>query len=287
MRSDRCRPPRVRGANDNAGRMTVVELVGTPGAGKTTLAVEIVELLRGEGVEAATIIDAARRHTERTRVGRMLVSGTPRRWRRPVLWLLFYVLGLCNAVAFVREQPRLSVHVLESLRHSHMRLARRIHVAFWFFQLGGRRRLLLTTARDREVLVVDDGFLHRSVHIFASEGEDPSVTEIAAYVDLLRAPQLVVRAVAERETCEERVRRRGVWRHSRNMTAGELSRYLANSDRAVGLAVRCARERGWIVAEVDNDDRSPADARPDLLWALRAGSVLPSAPRLVQTGAVS
>ena len=137
--------------------------------------------------------------------------------------------------------------------------ARRIHVWFWFVQLGGRQRLLSATARTGEALVVDDGFLHRSVHLYASRADEPSATEIDAYVDLLRAPQFVApRRRGRRDRASERVRRRGLWRHSRNMTGDELSRYLANSDRVVGLAAKRAHERGWMVFDVDNHDRAPA-----------------------------
>ena len=267
--------------------LMVIELVGTPGTGKTTLSREVVDLLRREGVAASTIIDTSRGHTRRTIVGRALAGCVPRRWRASSLWLLFYLLGLLHAIAFLHEQPRLGRHVVKALQQGKLPLARRIHVWFWFVQLGGRQRLLSATARTGEALVVDDGFLHRSVHLYASRADEPSATEIENYVDLLRAPQLVLRVVAARETCDERVRRRGLWRHSRNMTGEELSRYLANSDRVVGLAAKRAHERGWMVFDIDNHDRAPAQARPELLRALRASSVLSSAPLSGTTGSVT
>src|SRR5687768_8541920 len=94
------------------GRPLVVEFVGTPGSGKTTLSIELVELLKEHGIEAATVVGAAREHARRTLVGRALGRLRPARLRRLLLWEVFYVLGLLHAVAFVRNQPVLTRQVL-------------------------------------------------------------------------------------------------------------------------------------------------------------------------------
>ena len=50
----------------------IVELVGTPGAGKTTLATALITLLEERGIAAASIEAAARDHMRRTRLGRLI-----------------------------------------------------------------------------------------------------------------------------------------------------------------------------------------------------------------------
>src|SRR5919106_1734867 len=145
--STRCSRSSRRGCgmSSSAKRLPlIVELVGTPGAGKTTLSAELVALLREQGIEAATVLDAAREHAGRTLLGRL----------------------------------------------------------------------------------------------------------------------------ADREVCERRVRERGVWPHSRHLSAAELSQYLRNAEAVAGLAVRRARERGWRVVEIDNNDRSPDQIRGELKRAL-------------------
>jgi hypothetical protein len=57
----------------------------------------------------------------------------------------------------------------------------------------------------RKVLVVDDGFLHRAVHIYASHVEDPSPRAVGHYVDLLSEPSLVVSVRCDEEICEARL----------------------------------------------------------------------------------
>ena len=170
-----------------AGRLPIVELIGTPGAGKTTLSTEIIELLQEGGWAASTIVGAAREHARRTAAGRLLVRHTSGRVQRLLLWWLFYVLASMHAFVFLFEERQLSRTVLGTQLRRPIRVARRVQICFWFFQLAGRQRFLRATAREREVLVVDDGFLHRAVHIYASHVEDPSPRAVGHYVDLLSA----------------------------------------------------------------------------------------------------
>lgn len=236
------------------GRPLVIELVGAPGAGKTTLATALVGLLREQGLEAASVIDAARGHAARTGIGRVIRRLAPRRLRRPLLWWLFYGLGLLHAVAFAREHRRLVRHVLSTQARRPLRPRLKAHILFWFFQLGGRTRFLATTARPGEVLVLDDGFLHRAVHLNADPRTDPDPRSVHLYVDLLPRPDLVVAVVAPPSVCDRRVRDRGVWRHSRHLTSAELSRYLAGARQVTDLVLDRARGGGATVVEIRNDE---------------------------------
>lgn len=256
------------GRGPRAAPPLVVELVGTPGAGKTALSFELVRQLRGLGFDAATILEAARPHAARTVLGRAVARVAPRSWRRPLLWELFYVLGALEAVAFALERRRLARLVLRGQFRRPISRSMKRHTLFWFFQLAGRHRFLTSTSIGREALVLDDGFLHRAVALHASHLEEPDAASVAAYVDLVPRPDAVVHVVSPREVCERRVRERGVWRHSRHLSEPELSRYLDHAGRAVETAVGRARELGWTVLPVDNGDRPLERSALDLAEAL-------------------
>ena len=130
-----------------AGRLPIVELIGTPGAGKTTLSTEIVELLQEGGWAASTIVGAARDHARRTSAGRLVVRHTSGRVQRLLLWWLFYVLASMHALVFLFEERQLSRTVLGTQLRRPIRVARRVQICFWFFQLAGRQRFLRATAR--------------------------------------------------------------------------------------------------------------------------------------------
>jgi energy-coupling factor transporter ATP-binding protein EcfA2 len=249
-------------------RPLVVEFIGTPGSGKTTLSVELAGLLHEHGISAGTVVGAAREHALRTRVGAKIGRIEHQRLRSVLLWQLFYAFGTMHAFAFARERWALTRLVMRTQMRPRLHVARRRHVLWWFFQMAGRYRFMLSTARPSEAVVFDDGFLHRSVHLYASDRADPSAQEIASYVDLLPSPDVVVFAVAGRDVCESRVRTRGVWHHSRRLPAWELSRYLANAECVTDFAVRRARERGWTVVAVNNGGRPIDRVRRDLVRAL-------------------
>jgi hypothetical protein len=257
-----------QGRNATAVRPLVVEFVGTPGSGKTTLSTALVALLGERRVGAATIVGAAREHASRTLLGRAIERLAPHSFKRAFLWQVFYLLGAIHAFGFARDQHALTRHVVGTQLGRLIPRSTRRHILFWFFQLGGRYRFLTATPFPGGVLVLDDGFLHRCVHLTASHVEEPDAERVAAYVDLLPRPDLVVFTTAGLEACERRVWERGVWPHSQHLSAAELSRYLRNAERAVQLAVRRARERGWTVVEIANEGRDPHMVARDLARAV-------------------
>jgi thymidylate kinase len=251
-----------------ATRPLIVEFIGIPGAGKTTLARELVEILRERGIAAATVVDAARRGVSRTYLGRAAARAAPRSLRSGLLWQVFYVLGALNAVAFARERLRLVRTVLGGQLRRPIPAGTKRHIVFWFLQLGGRYRLLTATGLAGEAVVIDDGFLHRCVHLSASHIEAPEPAWVRTYVDQLPKPDLVIHPAADQALCVRRVLERGVWPHSRHLSRAELDSYLTNAGRAVELAVERVRERGWRVLTVDNGGRSLDEVRYDLTRAL-------------------
>lgn len=250
-------------------RPLVIELAGTPGAGKTTLAAEIVGQLAGTGIRAATIVGAARRQAARTSIGRAVAHLAPRRLRDPLLWLVFYACGAASAVGFAVGRPTLTVQILRHQLSRPITRSMKRHTLFWFVQLAGRYRFLTATMKDDEALVIDDGFLHRSVALNASFTERPDGALIEAYVDLLPPPDLVIRPVAPPDVCLRRIRDRGVWRHSRRLTDADLESYVANAERVIDVAVERAKANGWNVVEIDNAGRDLREVRSETFEAVR------------------
>jgi thymidylate kinase len=240
------------------GGLVVVEFVGSPGAGKTTAAAVLTRMLRERGATARSMVEAGRPHAGSTTVG-ALAAALPRSVGDPVLWQLYRLHGWREARAVRPSALGRHVTAWQSARPVDEAVTR--HTLGWFFRLAGRMRFLERTATPGEILVVDDGFLHRSVALHASPHEAVDPAAVAAFVDLIPAATLAVLVRAPVDVCAARVRARGLWAHRAGWSDADLDAYLANAAAVVDAAVGRVRALGRLVVDVDNGaaDASPAD----------------------------
>jgi hypothetical protein len=128
----------------------------------------------------------------------------------------------------------------------------------------GYYEFLKAHARPTDVLIFDEGFVHRVVQLFASETEEPDPNRITAYLDLLPRPDAVIFPYASWKTCEKRVYDRGIWERFRPKRPAEVSRFIANSHAIVNLAVAHLETTGWTVIAVDNEGDDPVVSKTAL-----------------------
>ncbi len=237
------------------GGAVIVEFIGAPGAGKTVLMPVVGAHFDRLGFQALSVLEAARPFAARTRIGKAVQSLAPGRPRRFLLWQVFYLFSFLHRQNFRRRNPALIGGTLAFQRQRPITAADRHHVLRWFIHLTGTYEFLSAYSRQDEVLVFDEGFVHRVVQLFASENEQPDPARVAAYLDLIPQPDLVIFPSASSATCERRVFERGVWERFRVKERDATSRFIANAHRVVTFAVGYIRSKGWTVIEVDNDNR--------------------------------
>lgn len=228
----------------------VVEFLGVPGSGKTTLANQLVEELRHAGFDVATITGLARRRAAATTLGKLIQTVVPPPLRSTLLWWVFYGLGAASGLGLLHRDPTLARFVAATQLRRPLSVATRWHILFWFLQLAGRHRVLVDGSTGAQVLVIDDGFAHRAVHLHASHHRDPDRRPVLRYLELIPVPDLVVHVDTETSACLERVIGRGVWAHSRHLTERELGHYLKSARAVVETAAQEMRRRGTTVVEV-------------------------------------
>lgn len=237
-------------------RRVVVEFVGVPGAGKTTVALETVTALRRAGVTATVPTEVGRADAARTLLGGLLRVLLPRRAADRALWQLHLVRTIGGRARVVLQHAGLVRHVLRSQWGRPVPWRLRQHALRWWFAHAGRRAALRCGDRPGEVLVVDDGYLHRAATLHASEEQAPDAAAVTTYVDRLPPADLVVRLRVDPATCARRVEARGAWDH-RPLDHDGRVRLLRHAGEALEIAVARARLRGWSVLEVDADGVRP------------------------------
>ena len=92
----------------------IVEFIGAPGAGKTTLVPAALNALQAKGFKAFTTVDAARPFARRTLIGSLVGRLAPLRWQRPLLWQVFYWSSALRRVTFFAKHLKLFQSVLGS-----------------------------------------------------------------------------------------------------------------------------------------------------------------------------
>jgi thymidylate kinase len=239
----------------------LLEFIGPPGAGKTTLLPAAAEALADRGLSVFTVAEAARPFARRTWPGAAVARLAPKRWRGPLLWQTFYRLSVLDRFRFCAGHKRLLRLVLASQwRRPAAADARQRRVLYWYFRHAGYYEFLRKRAAPGEVLLFDEGFLHRVVQLFASVVERPESQTIKPYLDLLPRPDLTIAIMAPAEVCVDRIYSRGLWNRFGDKTPEEVSRFVSHSHRAVTLALDAVVEAGWPVLEVENSAGDPAQA---------------------------
>ncbi len=232
----------------------IIEFIGAPGAGKTTLLPEVTRFFESRGCRAYTVVEAARPFARRTMGGKLVQWLAPAAWQRPLLWRVFYLLSIGQRLNFMVQHPRLITQVLASQRGRPAAAdTRQRQVLPWLFHHMGTYEFLRRHLRPDELLLFDEGFIHRVVQLFTSSAEKPAPAQIAAYIDLLPQPGLVIYVQASAAVCEKRIYERGLWQRAQHKEPAEISQFVRHAHKAVELAVAHARSKQWLVLEVAND----------------------------------
>ena len=256
----------------------IVEFIGAPGSGKTTVLPMVIEALQERGIRARSVVEAARPYAQRTPLGQFVCRLAPPSLHGPLLWQVFYHQSSLFMLKFAVKHPRLIWQVLVSQKRRPIAAkTRQRRVLFWFFRLVGYYEFLTTHTRPNEALLFDEGFIHRVVQLNASHVEAPDSGQVFAYVDLLPRPDLVIHTQARSEVCEQRIYCRGIWEHFRSNRPAEVAQYVANAHLVVDLAVDHAKAKGWRVVEVDNGGDDLNALRAELRGKLMSLQHLPHA----------
>jgi thymidylate kinase len=247
----------------------IVEFIGAPGSGKTSLVSTALDALRACGIEAYSVVGASRPFTARTAAGRLVPAWTPKRLRNALLWQLFLLMSAAGRWRSRSDEAALSdfVRMTQQRRPSAAESERR-RVVPWLWRLRGVHRFLRRYGRQGEGIVFDQGHAHRVVQLFASDVEAPDPSAVATYLSLVPQPDLLIHVDAPPGVCERRMIERGMLAHFRDKDQDQISAFVGHAHELVTHAVEEARELGWPVATIDNSRNGIAAAQGELRRAI-------------------
>ena len=187
--------------------------------------------------------------------GKVIGALFPGRLRRTALWQVFYLYSFLKRREFANQNQALMETVLPYQSSRPITNGDRDHVLRWFIHLTGYYQFFTDSIEDGEVLIFDEGFVHRVVQLFSSENENPDFEAVTEYLELIPKPDLVVFTNAPEDICIERVITRGVWDRYRDKDPDDTKRFLANAWTVVNFTVDRLREKNWNLIEVLNDNQ--------------------------------
>lgn len=247
--------------------MRTIEIAGPVGAGKTSVVEPLREILAARGRDAVTLDEAFAR--QQPRLGR---------WAQPAA-----------AVRFIARRPGLALSVASSLLRAPIPAWHRGRIVLLVVKLGARLDLLRRELGPDVVVLIDEGWLHRALNVFAWRTRDPSPRELDAYLDRVPLGGLVIVVQADPNMVRLRAARRGLPRRLAGRSDEEIEAFLSRGERILARSEASlrAKPRGVVLVRVRNDG-APDDLRAALERALdgsRARGVpahrpaWPSAPR--------
>lgn len=247
----------------------IVDFIGAPGAGKSTLKHTVVDFFNRRGISANLVKQAGKETVRISILGRFITHATPRSLHAPFLWRTFYPLSVASRIPFIirhQELIRLIVQT-QSKRPKGAEIHQR-RVISRFMQMIGFYEFLVHRCKPGEVLVFDEGFIHRVILLFASEVETPDPVMIRRYIDLIPKTDLLVYTVAPPEVCKKRILDRGLWGWSREKTDEQIERFIDNAIHTVEIAVDYVRKKDWPLVIIDNQNDGSLQAENALRKSL-------------------
>lgn len=245
-------------------RIRVIEFLGIPGSGKTTLWRRACRHLADRHVVAYEPVEATRvamgrgSHDLLTRALALSVGRvSPKLWKKIYIRSSDRIPAVADAIAHHPEQFAAFVAAARSHNHD----AGPEVVASAMLDLLVIRELVETRLRDDEWLLVDEGFCNRVVSLFAVGWERKADRPVLkAYVDAIPKPDLVVHVSTPIEVCAQRLDERGWTRRVRHKPRAELMDFLANANECVDIAASMLARRGVRVVLIGGEDALEAAA---------------------------
>lgn len=242
----------------------IIELIGTPGSGKTTIMQAVIEHFRGRGVDAYSRRDIHRVYRSRS-PARRLVRWAPGHLQERIFLRLASFHRTLEWQKHLLTLAPLIRHVQETQQNRPVEAgvdARNILPSF-------RRSvesygLLKTHRRPSDVLVFDEGFVHRVVALYVSPVEMPDPARVKTYLNLVPPADYVIHIQSPPEECMRRRIQRGLTGYLATLDEESLARFFAHAHATITLTVDHLRQKGWTVLEIDNSDGRSAQAAEEL-----------------------
>lgn len=235
--------------------MAVVEFLGLPGAGKSTMRRAVIASIEEAGqsaVDLPTAMLAAIRQDGADRLTRAVAiltrSGSSPAWRRAYARSTDRFDALTR---FLAANPEVMEVVLAAQRQRRGRDRHQERVLSWILNLMTNAQLVDETTGRFDWLIIDEGFCQRAIALFGIGFEGEDELRLRSYVAAIPLPEILVVVEASLSVCEARLDKLGWSERATEMNRAERRDFLSTAERLVELVAGEAERLGARVIRVD------------------------------------
>jgi hypothetical protein len=234
--------------------MKSIEFYGQVGSGKSTVAQAARRFLLEAGLEPVDMKTAIARCLARSRLGRLLPAAD----RRGVMWALhvykrsyFPLYGLRLALT----NPRLVAAAIRAQLGNGLPWWHKRKIWRLFFNLAIGYSFVSGRLVEDEVLLLEEGFLHRAINLFSWQTDGVRAGLVRQYLGRLPVLDLAVRVDTPMALCQERSLARGLPSRLRPKDDDTTTIFFENAGQILTLISAHLAGSGRPAIVVDNGGR--------------------------------
>lgn len=233
--------------------MMSIEFYGQVGSGKSTVAEAARHLLLEAGFEPIDMKTAIGRCLVRSRLGRLADRFMPAGPRGRLLKAV-YRQGLypLYSLRLALTRPRLVAAVIRAQLGNGLPWWHKRKIWRLFFNLANGLAFVSGRLAQDEILLLEEGLLHRAVNLFSWQLDGPRTGLVNQYLDHLPVLGLAVRVDAPMASCWQRSNERGLPSRLRPKEDDTAAAFFENAGHVVSLISAHLAGSGRPAIAVDN-----------------------------------
>ena len=228
----------------------IIEFIGIPGSGKSTMMAFAMEILKDLGLKPLPRVEAGTVCLKRTPFGKTVSFFTPQKHQDKVLWSFLRRLLFFYKIKFMMGNWKLTRYSIELLWNEGLSLKEKRLLLGYFFQIGSYYEYFPGRLQKGEALILSEGLVHRITSLHHPQFGQPNPFKILNYLRLLPQLDLIISVQTAFETCLDRLEKRGG--HKR-FQGEELKSFLIATDKTLKIALQVLKEQGYDVIELNNN----------------------------------
>lgn len=239
--------------------MKHIEFMGLPGSGKTTLCEETLSILKSMDRKAMSLEEA---------FVHCLIESLR---YKPFRFIKYFPYIIRKNVIrhysrttereaksynqFLLGNPELTQIILTALHDRQTTSTEREKIGDWIFRSFSRYNIVNQNLKQKEIVVLDEGFCNRSISLFVNQETQPNDELVYQYADAIPAPDIVFMIVSKPDICISRMSDRpgGYPGRMATLSVNEKEEFLHNASNCLDIVRNNIENRGSKVINIDNN----------------------------------